>query len=44
MPLDSLLEELLQQHNGHGIHLQGNKWNPVTGTISGAFFRKTIWK
>ena len=36
--------ELHSPHNGHGIHLQGNKWNPQTGTRSGTFFRKTLWR
>jgi|GEM_PF-2137076 len=36
--------ELHPSHNGHGIHLQGNKWNPRTGTRSGVFFRKTLWR
>lgn len=36
--------ELHPDHNGHGIHLQGNKWNPQTGSRSGTFFRKTIWR
>ena len=36
--------ELHPRHNGHGIHLQGNKWNPQTGTRSGVFFRKTLWR
>ena len=36
--------ELHPNHNNHGIHLQGNKWNPRTGTRSGTFFRITIWK
>ena len=36
--------ELHPRHNGHGIHLQGNKWNPRTGTRSGVFFRKTLWR
>ena len=36
--------ELHPRHNGHGIHLQGNKWNPRTGTRSGVFFRRTIWR
>ena len=36
--------ELHPNHNNHGIHLQGNKWNPKTGTRSGVFFRKTLWR
>ena len=36
--------ELHPNHNNHGIHLQGNKWNPKTGTRSAAFFRKTLWR
>ncbi len=36
--------ELHPNHNNHGIHIQGNKWNPKTGTRSGVFFRKTIWR
>ena len=36
--------ELHPNHNNHGIHLQGNKWNPKTGTRSGVSFRKTIWR
>ena len=36
--------ELHPNHNGHGIHLQGNKWNPITGARVGVFFRKTLWR
>ncbi|MBR0541459.1 MAG: RHS repeat-associated core domain-containing protein, partial [Clostridia bacterium] len=36
--------ELHPRHNGHGIHLQGNKWNPVTNTRTSTFFRKTFWR
>ena len=36
--------ELHPNHNGHGIHLQGNKWNPITGARAGVFFRKTLWR
>ena len=36
--------ELHSRHNGHGIHLQGNKWNPRTDTHSGHFFRITLWR
>ncbi len=36
--------ELHSRHNGHGIHLQGNKRNPRTGARAGVFFRKTIWR
>jgi len=36
--------ELHPRHNGHGVHLQGNKWNPKTGTRSGTFFRWTLWR
>ena len=36
--------EIHPRHNGHGVHLQGNKWNPKTGTRSGTFFRKTLWR
>ena len=36
--------ELHSRHNGHGIHLQGNKWNPKTGNRSGTFFRFTLWR
>ena len=36
--------ELHSRHNGHGIHLQGNKWNPRTGTRSGVSFRRTLWR
>ena len=36
--------EIHPRHNGHGIHLQGNKWNPKTGTRSGTFFRWTLWR
>ena len=36
--------ELHPNHNNHGIHLQGNKWNPQKDTRSGVFFRKTIWR
>ena len=31
--------ELHPNHNNHGIHLQGNKWNPKTGNRGGDFFR-----
>ena len=31
--------ELHPDHNNHGIHLQGNKWNPKTGKRGGHFFR-----
>jgi RHS repeat-associated protein len=34
--------ELHPRHHGHGIHLQGNKWNPINGARKGVFFRKTI--
>lgn len=36
--------ELHSRHNGHGIHLQGNKWNLRTGTRSGVSFRRTLWR
>ncbi len=36
--------ELHPNHNNHGIHIQGNRWNPKTGTRSGVFFRRTIWR
>ena len=29
--------EIHPNHNNHGVHLQGNKWNPKTGTRSGVF-------
>ena len=31
--------DLHPNHNNHGIHLQGNKWNPKTGNRGGDFFR-----
>ena len=34
--------ELHSRHNGHGIHLQGNKWNIQAGKRSGALFRWRI--
>ena len=31
--------ELHPNHNNHGIHLQGNKWNPKTGNRGGVYFK-----
>lgn len=36
--------ELHPRHNGHGIHLQINKWNPVNGKRAGVVLRKTLWE
>ena len=36
--------EIHSRHNNHGVHLQVNKWNPKTGTRSGASLRITLWR
>lgn len=36
--------EIHPNHNNHGIHLQGNKWNSKTGKRGNVFMRKTIIK
>lgn len=36
--------EIHPRHNGHGIHLQINKWNPRNGKRTGVVLRKTLVK